>query len=121
MSVLGTLSYNGYDGVAIFASYIFASIAADGRMTEEEYLVSYPLIRAFFENEITYEDCKKAAKSVKSEKEYIKKAEEGMLRIFGILPEEIQNEIIIISMMICAVDGKISHKEKNRIKKLAEQ
>lgn len=44
-----------------------------------------------------------------------------MLRIFGILPEEIQNEIIIISMMICAVDGKISHKEKNWIKKLAEQ
>lgn len=90
-------------------------------MTEEEYLVSYPLIRAFFGNEITYEDCKKATKSVKSEKEYIKKAEEGMLRMFGILPEEIQNEIIIISMMICAVDGKISHKEKNRIKNLAEQ
>ena len=41
--------------------------------------------------------------------------------LFGMLPEVIRDDLIVITLMICAVDGKVSLREKNWIKKLAVQ
>lgn len=121
LPALCALTVDGYDGATIFASYIFAAIAADGRITEEEYALSYPLISAFFGDKITYEDCKAAAKNEKYARGDAKKTEKAMLLLFGMLPEDIRDDLIVITLMISAVDGKVSLREKNWIKKLAVQ
>ena len=41
-----------------------------------------------------------------------------MVDILGELDDELKDDIVIVCMMICAIDGKISLKEKNWIKQL---
>ncbi|MBO4357705.1 MAG: TerB family tellurite resistance protein, partial [Candidatus Methanomethylophilaceae archaeon] len=43
-----------------------------------------------------------------------------MVDILGEVSPELKADIIIITMLVCAVDGKISYKEKKWIKQLLE-
>jgi len=106
------------DGAAAFATFIMGAIAADGRLSEEEYTLCYPLLYAFFGDSVNYDDCKSAARLLRSEGRELKKAVNDMVDIFGALSDELKDDIIIICMLICAVDGKISLKEKAWIKEL---
>lgn len=106
------------DGAEAFATFIMGAIAADGRLSEEEYLICYPLLRAFFGDSVNYEDCRRAALLLKPESRELKKAVKDMLDVFGALSEDLKDDIIVICMLICSVDGKISLKEKSWIKKL---
>ncbi len=115
---LSVVMDDGLSGVAIFAMFVMAAIAADGRLSEEEYALCYPLLHAFFGDEIDYEKTKSVVKQFKREGKELKKVANEMVDIFGQLSEDLKDDIIIICMMICAVDGKISLKEKNWIKKL---
>ena len=45
---LSKITESGVDGATIFATYILGAIAADGRLSEEEYVLCYPLLHAFF-------------------------------------------------------------------------
>ena len=109
---------SGLDGVTVFATFILGAIAADGKLSEEEYLLCYPLLHAFFGDEINYEECKFAARLLRPESRELKKAVKDMVDVFGNLSEELKDDIIIICLLICSIDGKISLKEKNWIKKL---
>lgn len=115
---LSAITDDGLDGVTIFATFVMGAIAADGRLSEEEYILLYPVLYAFFGDSVNYEDCKKAARYLRFESRELKKAVKEMIDVFGQLSDELKEDIIIICMMICAIDGKISLKEKNWIKKL---
>ena len=41
-----------------------------------------------------------------------------MVDILGLLSDELKDDIVIICLMICAIDGKVSLKEKKWIKQL---
>ena len=115
---LSALTADGADGVKIYATFILGAIAADGRLSEEEYLLCYPLLRAFFGDSINYDDCRKVVRLLKPESRELKKAVKDMVDVFGQLSDELKEDIIIICMLICSIDGKISLKEKNWIKTL---
>lgn len=115
---LSAITDDGLDGVTIFATFVLGAIAADGKLSEEEYLLGYPLLYTFFGNEIDYESCKRAARLLRPESRELKRAVNEMADVFGQLSEELKEDIVIICMLICSVDGKISLKEKNWIKKL---
>ena len=106
------------NGAEAFATFILGAIAADGKLSEEEYLICYPLLHAFFGDSVNYDDCRRAALLLKPESRELKKAVKDMLDVFGELSEDLKEDIIVICMLICAVDGKISLKEKSWIKKL---
>ena len=106
------------DGAGIFAQFILGAIAADGKLSEEEYLLIYPLLHAFFGDEIDYGACKKAVRFLRPESRELKDALNDMTDLFGLFDEELKEDMIIVCMLICAVDGKISIQEKNWIKKL---
>lgn len=115
---LAELSHDGITGVTVFATFILGAIAADGKLSEEEYLLCYPLIRVFFGNEIDYDDAKRVMKKLKTEREQLKKDVDDMVDLLGELSDELKDDIVIVCMMICAIDGKISPKEKKWIKQL---
>lgn len=116
--VLKEITEDGLDGVTVFATFVLGAIGADGKLSEEEYAVCYPLLHAFFGDNVNYAVCKKAVKLLKPESEELKKAVKEMVDVFGKLSEELKDDIIIICMLICAVDDKISLKEKLWIKSL---
>ncbi len=115
---LAAITQDGESGVEIFASFIYGAIAADGRLSEEEYAIVYPLLHAFFGDSLNYEDAKKAFRKIKAENRDVKKTVDEMVDVLGILSDDLKNDIILVCMLICAVDGKVSLKEKNWIKQL---
>ena len=94
------------------------AIAADGRLSEEEYLIIYPLLHAFFGEELDYETCKSAIRFLKPESKELNNVLNDMIDMFGLFDEDLKDDLIIICMLICAIDGKITPKEKNWLKEL---
>lgn len=106
---------------SIFATFIIGSIVADGKIDEAEYALLYPSLREFFGDNIDYESCKKIAKAFKAESKELKQYVDFMTDILGQLSDELKEDIITVCLLICAVDGKISLKEKMWIKQLIKE
>lgn len=115
---LSAVTEDGLTGVSIFGTFIMGAIVADGRVSEEEYLLIYPLLHSFFGEEINYDDLKKAMRLFKPESRELKKVVDEMTDVLGLLSDDLKDDIIVVIMMICAIDGKISLKEKMWIKQL---
>ena len=43
---LSAFSEDGLSGVELFASFIYGAIAADGKLSEDEYALIYPLLHS---------------------------------------------------------------------------
>ncbi len=106
------------EGASLFATFILGAVAADGKLSEEEYALVYPMFHAFFGEEADYEACKKAVRSMRAEKKDLKETVDAIVDLMGLLSEELKDEIVLVCLMICAIDGKVSLSEKNWIKKL---
>lgn len=117
---LSAFSEDGLSGVELFASFIYGAIAADGKLSEDEYALIYPLLHSFFGDTIDYNDAKRAFSSLSKEHRELKKIVDDMVDVIGCFSDEMKTDIVIVAMLICAVDGKISFKEKNWIKKLID-
>lgn len=115
---LQDLTDDGEKGLALFASFILGAIAADGKLSEEEYLLCYPLLHAFFGDGVNYDDCKKIAKQFKPESKAFIDFLDEILDLLGLLSDDLKDDIVLVCLMICAIDGKVSAKEKDWIKKL---
>lgn len=117
---LSAFSEDGMSGVELFASFIYSAIAADGKLSEDEYALIYPLLHSFFGDNIDYADAKRAFSSLSKEHKELKIIVDDMVDVIGLFSDEMKADIIIVAMLICAVDGKISLREKNWIKKLID-
>lgn len=118
LPALHAVTESGIDGATIFLSYILAAIAADGRLSEEEYALIYPLLYAFFGEGVDYEACKEAVRKTRRFGGKMKKIVKSMTDVFGVVSDGLKDDIVLICLMICAVDGKVSPKEKRWIRKL---
>lgn len=112
------ITQDGETGVEIFASFIIGAIAADGRLSETEYGLLSPLLHAFFGEELDYETCKKAFRKMAPEQRELKKSVDEMIDVLGLLSDDLKDDIITVCLLICAVDGKVSLRERNWIKQL---
>ncbi|MCR5760670.1 MAG: hypothetical protein K6F82_01520 [Sphaerochaetaceae bacterium] len=118
LPALSAVSVDGLTGVEVYASFIIASVVADGKLSEEEYALLYPSLHVFFGDNIDYESCKKAVRKISSETRELKKLVNEMVDVLGHLSDSLKDDIIVICMLICAIDGKISLREKMWIKQL---
>lgn len=120
LPALKEITEDGIESTAIFATFIMGSIVADGKINEDEYLLLYPMLYTFFGNSVDYEDCKKIAKEFKQEGKELKQYVNYIVDILGLISEELKEDIIVVCLLICAIDGNISVKEKNWIKQLID-
>lgn len=118
LPLLSEKSEDGESGADILSTFLFSAMAADGRLSEEEYDLLYPLLSSFLGDKINYTDAKKAVGAMRKENREMKKISEDMVGVLAEFSEDLRREIILVIMMICAADGKISLSEKLWIKKL---
>ena len=118
LPLLSEKSEDGESGADILSTFLFSAMAADGRLSEEEYDLLYPLLSSFLGEKINYTDAKKAVGAMRKENREMKKISEDMIGILAEFSEDLRREIVLLIMMICAADGKISLSEKMWIKKL---
>lgn len=98
--------------------FVIASVYADGKLDESEYLLMAPLLKAFFGEDFDFEDAKKLAKEWRKEGRAVKKEVDYLVDFLGTLSEELKGDIIFACLLMCAVDGKVSLKEKSYIRQL---
>ena len=118
LPLLSEKSEDGESGTDILSTFLFSAMAADGRLSSEEYDLLYPLLSSFLGEKINYTDAKKAVGAMRKENREMKKISEDMVGVLAEFSEDLRREIVLVIMMICAADGKISLSEKLWIKKL---
>ncbi|MBO4792417.1 MAG: TerB family tellurite resistance protein [Clostridia bacterium] len=118
LPALAGITEDGMSGLEIFASFIMGAIVSDNKLTEDEYVLAYPLFRSFFGEAADYSLVKESVKKSRSGNREMKKQVDEMIDILGTLSEDLKDDIVTVCLMICAVDGKVSLSEKRWIKQL---
>ncbi|MFQ9423463.1 MAG: TerB family tellurite resistance protein [Christensenellaceae bacterium] len=118
MPAIRAFSEDGRTCAEVLAAFVIASVYADGKLDESEYLLMAPLLKAFFGEDFDFEDAKKLAKEWRKEGRAVKKEVDYLVDFLGTLSEELKGDIIFACLLMCAVDGKVSLKEKSYIRQL---
>ena len=106
------------DVLELLATFMIASVYADGKLDESEYLLMLPALKLFFGDEVDYDTAKAVVKAFRPEGRELKKVVDVLVDILGEISPELKDDIITVCLLVCAVDGKISLREKNFIKQL---
>ena len=115
---LKEISDDDFDGVEMFATFLIASVYADGKLDEAEYLLMMPMLKLCFGPDFDYEGAKRLVRAFRPEGRELKKVVDDFVDKIGEFDEELKDDIISLSLLICAIDGKITLKEKNYIRQL---
>lgn len=112
---------NGEDAVAIFADLVLCSIAADGRLDESEFLVVKPVLDLAFGRDVGYDDARTVFKAAGLDRpKGYKGVVDQMVDLIGVASPELKDDMVLVCLLVCAVDGKVSFRERQWIKKLIE-
>ena len=57
-------------------------------------------------------------KSMRADNRQLKRYVDDMVDLLGLVSDDLKEDIILVCLILCAVDGKISAKEKRWIKQL---
>ena len=118
MPALKEITQDTADSLELLATFMIASVYADGKLDEAEYLLLMPALKLFFGDDFDYDSAKALVRAFKPEGRELKKVVDEVVDLLGELSEELKEDIITVCLLICAVDGKISLKEKKYIKQL---
>lgn len=118
LSKLHYLEVPGVDPVSALAGFIVGSVVADGKVNEQEYILIYPALVRVFGDDFDFTTVKDSFRKDKEGRRMLTEYTEEMVKVFGALDDELKNDIITLCLCVVAVDGKVSLKEKNYIKRL---
>ena len=105
----------------IFAAFIIASVYADGTLDEAEYMLLLPHLREAFGEGFGFDEVKAVIETSKKEGKTVIDFADALCDWFGVLSEELKDELVLLSLLLCAVDGKVSKKERKYIKRLIRE
>jgi uncharacterized pyridoxamine 5'-phosphate oxidase family protein len=124
VSVLDDLSLINADGVDAYTDYlsfVLAAIAADGKLSEKEFVVIKPLFDKSAGEDVSYEKAVQMFKDMGLDNpENVKNAADLMVDVIELVSPETKDKIVMLCLMICAIDGKVTDDEKKWIAQLIE-
>ncbi len=118
LAKLAALDIDGIDPVETLASFIIGSVVADGKLHEKEYLLIYPALVKVFGSDFDYESIKKEFEADKDGRKDIAGYTTDLLRVLGTVDETLYEDVIILCLCVVTIDGKVSLREKNYVKRL---
>ena len=115
------ITEDSLSGVSVFADFILCAVAADGELTEKEYLFLKPSLDLILQRDTTFEDAQKLFydEGLDKPKDY-KRAMGQMVDVIGRVSPELKDDIVLLCLMVCAVDGEVTEEEKDWIRNLIE-
>ena len=112
------LDIPGIDPVSALVGFVVGSAVSDGKINEQEYLLIYPALVRAFGDDFDYTTIKESFRRDNAGKKMITEYTEDMICILGYLDDELKDDIIMLCLCIVAIDGKVSARERNYIRKL---
>ena len=92
---------DGLTGVQVYVDFVICAVAADGN-------VGYGDAQKFFyDNGL-------------DKPEGYKQSMDAIVDLLGLVSEELKDDIVLLCMLVCAVDGEMSDEERAWIQKLIE-
>lgn len=119
LPVLQAFSQAGYNGSQIFASLVIGATVADGELDEAEYKVFGNILDEFFGRHLTLAESRRVLDSTRQSSEKLKQSIDSL--IDSLLQhgyEDTWFDMIYFCLLLCAVDGRVSPKEREWIKEL---
>ena len=124
VSVLDDLSIinaDGMDAYTDYLSFVLAAVAADGELSEKEFVVIKPLFDKSAGKDVSYEEAVQMFKDMGLDKpDNVKNAADLMVDVIELVSPETKDKIVMLCLMICAIDGKVTDDEKKWIAQLIE-
>ena len=121
ISALVALTADGKDGVTAYLQFILASVAADGALSKPEYILLKPMFDRMADKDTTYEEAVEIFKGLGLDKpEAYKDIVDTMVDIIGLVDEDMKDDIVLLCLLVCAIDGEVTKEEKDWIRQLAE-
>lgn len=121
LAALIALSDDEKSGINAYLNFVLASVAADGVLSEKEFQLMKPLFDKSAGADVTYEDAVKTFNELGLDKpEALQGIMDVMVDIIGLASEDIKADIVTLCLLVCAIDGEVSEKEKAWIKQLIE-
>ena len=105
----------------IFAAFIIASVYADGTLDAAEYMLLLPHLRDAFGEGFGFEEVKAVIETSQKEGKAVNDFADALCDWFGVLSEELKDELVLLSLLLWAVDGKVSKKERKYIRRLIRE
>ena len=118
---LALLDIDGVDPLSALQGFMLGSIVADGQLDEQEYLLIYPLLVRAFGMDFDFASVKQSFKTDKDGKKAVKKYTQDLLKVISQVDEDVTEDIVMLCLCVLSVDGKVTLKERNYIKKLLKQ
>ncbi len=123
VKVLGKLklmAMPGIDPVETLSGFIIGSVVADGRLNEQEYLLIYPALLKAFGDDFDFASVKSAFAKDRDGRKAVRVYTESLLSLLADIDEDFREDIVTLCLCVVTVDGKISFREKNYIRRLCK-
>lgn len=120
LAKLKLLELPGVDPVHALAGFILGSVVADGRVNEQEYLLIYPALVHVFGDDFDFDTIKDSFRKDREGREAVKEYTQEMLSFLALADETLREDVIALCLCVVTVDGKISLRERNYIRKLCK-
>ena len=120
LAKLKLLELPGVDPVHALAGFILGSVVADGRVNEQEYLLMYPALVHVFGDDFDFDSIKNSFRKDREGREAVKEYTQEMLSFLALADEKLREDVIALCLCVVTVDGKISLRERNYIRKLCK-
>ena len=115
---LSEITESELSGLTIYSGLILGAVVSDGKLAEEEFLLIKPMLDLAAEKDLSFEEAKALVKYLKPENKEYKIFVDSVVDLFGEIDEDLKTDIVSVCLLVCAIDGKISSKEKRWLKQL---
>ncbi len=112
------LELDGLDAITVYNGLILGAILSDGKISDEEFVLVKPMVDLALGYDVTKKDLNKLVKYFKRDTKDYKDFVDAVVDLFGEISDELKDDIVTLCLIVCAVDGKISLKEKRWLKQL---
>lgn len=112
-------AHNPMEASTALGVLLFAAIIADDRISEEELTVLYPSLKIALGPDADMDECKALAEEMLEGKEECMEAAKEFAEVYlSRWLNEDKEDVIMLCIALCAIDGVISNKEKAWLKEL---
>lgn len=112
------LDIPGVDPISALAGFIIGSVVSDGKINEQEYLLIYPSLARVFGDGFDFASIKDSFEKDGDGRRMIAEYTEELMSVISFLDESVADDLIMLCLCVTAIDGRVSLKEKNYIKRL---
>lgn len=118
LAKLHLLDLPGVDPVDTLARFIIGSVMADGKIREQEYLLIYPALIGVFGDTFDFARVKEELEADRAGGRALTKTAADMMAVFGGIDEGLQEDILLLTLAVVSVDGKVSFRERRYLNTL---